>query len=164
MESVLFVCTGNSARSILAEAWLNHLGGARFRADSAGSRPVGRVHPQALAQIARFAPDYPQAQLRSKSWDEFAATHAAPFDLVVTVCDNAAGEACPHYPGAPLRAHWGFADPAAAAPAQQAAAFAAISAQIETRIRAFLELPWENLDQAARKAALAQLIQSGTAA
>ena len=109
--NVLFLCTGNSARSILAESLLNHWGNGKFRAFSAGSFPKGQVHPLALDLLKRM--NLPAEGLRSKSWDEFAAPGAPPIDLIFTVCDNAAGEVCPVWPGKPMTAHWGIADPAA---------------------------------------------------
>lgn len=145
--NVLFLCTGNSARSILAESLLNRSGGGRFRAFSAGSMPTGRVNPQALALLQRLG--HPLEGLRSKSWDEFAAEDAPQFDFIVTVCDNAAGEVCPIWPGKPMRAHWGVPDPAAAEgdEAQVAQAFAAAYRQLKTRIDRFTSLPIARLDE-----------------
>jgi arsenate reductase len=136
--NILVLCTGNSARSILLESLLNRLGAGRVTAWSAGSRPAGRVHPASLGLLA--AKGYDTAGLRSKSWDEFALPGAPKMDLVITVCGSAAGEACPIWPGAPLRAHWGVEDPAAAAEADWPAAFEAAYAALETRARAFLAL------------------------
>jgi protein-tyrosine-phosphatase len=130
--SVLFLCTGNSARSILAEALLNRDGGGRFRAFSAGSFPKGAVHPMALELLRDKG--FPLAGLRSKSWDEFAGAGAPVLDLVITVCDNAAGETCPVWPGHPARAHWGIADPAAVEGDGQRAAFEETYRLLETRI------------------------------
>jgi len=121
--NVLFLCTGNSARSILAEALINQWGHGKFKGFSAGSHPMGQVHPSALQLLERM--NFPTTGLRSKSWDEFAAPGAAPLDFVFTVCDNAAGEVCPYWPGQPMTAHWGVADPAAVEgdEAQKAKAF-----------------------------------------
>lgn len=144
--TVLFLCTGNSARSILAEALLNHLGKGRFRAFSAGSHPAGAVNPLAVELLQKSR--LPVADLRSKSWDEFAAPGAAQFDFVFTVCDNAAGEACPAWPGQPMTAHWGIEDPAAAAGSDEdmREAFSRAFAQINRRLSIFISLPMEKLD------------------
>ena len=145
---VLFLCTGNSARSILAEALLTKHGGGRFRALSAGSRPTGRVHPMALRVLE--AHEHPTSALRSKSWDEFAGPRAPTLDFVFTVCDNAAGETCPLWPGGPIRAHWGIADPAAveAPEDRQRAAFEQAYRRLERRVEAFLALDLQGGDPA----------------
>ena len=139
--NVLFLCTGNSARSILAESLLNHWGRGKFRGFSAGSYPKGAVHPLALELLQRRA--MPTDNLRSKSWDEFAAPGAPPLDFIITVCDNAAGEVCPVWPGKPITAHWGIADPAAVAgtAAEQALAFRNAFNELEARIKLFTTLP-----------------------
>lgn len=143
MKNILFLCTGNSARSIMSEAYMNHAGAGRWRAYSAGSSPVGRVNPFALETLAAHGVPAP-TDARSKSWDEFAATDAPLMDAVVTVCDNAAGEVCPIWPSqggkAPQKLHWSFPDPAAAkgSDAQKRAAFEAVFADIRARIDAFL--------------------------
>ena len=137
--NVLFLCTGNSARSILAEALLNWIGGGRFRAFSAGSFPKGAVHPMALEVLRNEG--FSTAGLRSKSWDEFAGAGAPPLDLVVTVCDNAAGEVCPIWPGRPLTAHWGIEDPADVEGSGQRQAFDEALRRLSGRIRALLALP-----------------------
>src|SRR5437868_9124863 len=144
--NVLFLCTGNSARSILAEAILNHKGRPRFTAFSAGSHPTGQVRPEALKQLESV--HLPTTGFRSKSWDEFAAPGAPPLDFVFTVCDNAAGEVCPVWPGKPMTAHWGIADPAAAegTDAEKAFAFRKALKQLETRIKLFTSLPIASLD------------------
>jgi arsenate reductase len=144
--NVLFLCTGNSARSILAESLLNTLGKGRFRGFSAGSFPKGQVHPLALELLKRL--DLPSEGLRSKSWDEFAAPGAPPIDFVFTVCDNAAGEVCPIWPGKPMTAHWGIADPATVegSDAEKALAFRKALEEMETRIKLFVALPIESLD------------------
>ena len=136
---VLFLCTGNSARSILAEALLDHLGAGQFEAESAGSHPTGRVHPLALAQLELMR--LPVAGLRSKAWDEFAGPHATPFDVIVTVCDDAASETCPVWPGMAQRLHWSIADPAAVSgtSAEQQAAFQATANALAERIRALVD-------------------------
>ena len=147
--NLLFLCTGNSARSILAEAMANHLGKGRFHAYSAGSHPRGRVHPVAL-QILQEA-GLPTASLRSKPWDEFAAADAPSMDLIITVCDKAAGEACPVWPGHPVTAHWGVEDPAAVAgsPEQVRHAFAHALHLLQHRITLLLALKPEALDRLA---------------
>jgi arsenate reductase len=145
--NVLFLCTGNSARSILAESLLNHWGRGKFRGFSAGSFPKGQVHPMALELLQRM--NLPTAGLRSKSWDEFAAPGAPPLDFIFTVCDNAAGEVCPVWPGKPMTAHWGIADPAAAAgtDTEKAFAFRKTLKELETRIKLLTELPMASLDR-----------------
>jgi arsenate reductase len=144
--NVLFLCTGNSARSILAESLLNSLGKGRFRGFSAGSFPKGKVHPLALELVKRMG--LPSDGLRSKSWDEFAAPGAPSIDFIFTVCDNAAGEVCPIWPGKPMTAHWGIADPAAVegSDADKAFAFRKAFKEMETRIKRFIALPIESLD------------------
>ncbi len=136
---VLFLCTGNSARSILAEVLLRDRAAGRLRTCSAGSRPAGRVHPEALACLERHG--HATGGLRSKSWDEFA--EGEPVDFVITVCGNAAGETCPVWPGRPLGGHWGLPDPAAAAPEEQGGAFERTYRALEARIDRFLALPLE---------------------
>ncbi|MCO5146088.1 MAG: arsenate reductase ArsC [Aquamicrobium sp.] len=147
--NVLFLCTGNSARSILAESILTKDGGGRFRAFSAGSQPKGSVNPFALKVLRAF--DYPAAGFRSKSWEEFAQADAPVMDFVFTVCDNAAGEACPVWPGQPMTAHWGIEDPAVVegADIQKEAAFVTAFRYLKTRISVFAALPIESLDKAA---------------
>jgi len=160
---VLFLCTGNSARSILAEAILNRCGAGRFRAHSAGSHPKGAVHPMAL-EILR-ARRYETSALRSKSWDEFARPGAPSLDFVFTVCDKAAGEACPLWPGQPMTAHWGIEDPAAfEGPAdQQRARFTRAYVELERRIDPFTNLPVESLDRMSLQARLDEIGRAGTA-
>ena len=149
--NVLFLCTGNSARSIMAEALLNGADTGRFRAFSAGSHPAGTVNPYALEQIAAIG--YAPGDLRSKSWDEFAAVDAPVMDFVITVCDKAAGEVCPFWPGQPVTAHWGFRDPAAAvgSTADIRHEFATVCCEIKTRLDIFRSLPLEKLDKLALK-------------
>ncbi|HBN9180221.1 TPA: arsenate reductase ArsC [Pseudomonas aeruginosa] len=144
--NALFLCTGNSARSILAEGILNALGQGRFRAYSAGSHPKGEVHPLALATLERL--HLPATGYRSKSWDEFVAPGAPLFDFIFTVCDNAAGEACPLWPGKPVSAHWGVPDPAAVdeTEEQQRKAFTDAAITLRRRIELFLSLPLKSLD------------------
>lgn len=145
--NVLFLCTGNSARSILSECALNRLGGGRFRAYSAGSFPKGEVHPYALELLKRQ--NYPTQRLRSKSWSEFAEPGAPSLDFVFTVCDNAAGEACPIWPGQPMTAHWGLPDPAAVEgnEAERRLAFAETLRMLNNRISTFVNLPITSLDR-----------------
>jgi protein-tyrosine-phosphatase len=145
--NVLFLCTGNSARSVMAEAILNKLGAGKFRAHSAGSQPKGQVHPETIRLLQSLGHD--KADLRSKSWSEFAKPDAPPLDFVFTVCDNAAGEACPVWPGQPMTAHWGVPDPAAAkgTKAQVALAFKDAYRMLHQRICIFSALPIRSLDQ-----------------
>jgi arsenate reductase len=147
--NVLFLCTGNSARSILGEAILNRLGDSRFRAHSAGSHPKGAVHPYALDLLRNQ--NYPVDGLRSKSWDEFAAPGAPVMDFVFTVCDDAAAEVCPAWPGQPITAHWGVPDPAAAegSEAERRYAFADALRMLHNRISIFANLPIRSLDRLA---------------
>lgn len=155
--NVLFLCTGNSARSIMAEAMLNGTHGGRFRAFSAGSHPAGAINPFALEQIQAIG--YTPADLRSKSWDEFSAAGAPEMDFVITVCDKAAGEVCPFWPGQPVTAHWGFRDPAAATGTTEEIrqAFATVCREIKTRLDIFRSLPLEKLDKLAMQRELAKI-------
>ncbi len=147
--NILVLCTGNSARSIMGEALFNTMGAGRFKAYSAGSHPTGRVNPFAIEQV--LALGYPIENLRSKSWDEFAQPAAPEMDFVVTVCDKAAGEMCPLWPGQPVTAHWGFPDPAAVVGTDEVkrAAFAQTLRQMRTRVQLFMSLPLETLDRMA---------------
>jgi arsenate reductase len=149
--NILFLCTGNSARSIMAEALAATLGKGRFCAFSAGSHPGGTVNPFAIEQVK--STKYPIDNLRSKSWDEYAKPDSPKMDFVITVCDNAAGEICPHWPGQPISAHWGFADPAAfeGTDREKRAEFAKIFHQIMTRMNIFVNLPLHMLDKHAIK-------------
>ena len=160
---VLFLCTGNSARSILAESLLNHWGHGRFRASSAGSFPKGQVHPMAAELLKRT--NLPTDSLRSKSWDEFAAPGAPPIDFIFTVCDNAAGEVCPVWPGKPLTAHWGIADPAAVegTDAEKTFAFRKALKELEARIKLFTSLPIDSLDRMTLQAKLQAIGKSRSA-
>jgi arsenate reductase (thioredoxin) len=155
--NVLFLCTGNSARSILAEAILSNAGKGRFHAFSAGSRPAGKVNPYAveLLQKHKFA----VGELRSKSWDEFAGSAAPKLDFVFTVCDNAAGEVCPFWPGQPMTAHWGIPDPAAVQGTddQKRKAFLRAYMQLNTRISQFLSLPMSKIDRLSLQAKLDEI-------
>ena len=152
--NVLFLCTGNSARSILAEAFLNAEGKSRFRAFSAGSFPKGAVSPFALTLLGQLG--YPTDGLRSKSWDEFAKPGAPQMDFVFTVCDQAAGEVCPIWPGRPVSAHWGIPDPAAVqgSDAEKMQAFREALRMLANRIGVFAELPFDKLDRLKLKARL----------
>ena len=145
--NVLFLCTGNSARSILAEAIMNRVGAPRFKAYSAGSMPRGAVHPQALELLEQN--NFQTSQFRSKSWEEFSGPDAPVLDFVFTVCDNAAAEVCPIWPGQPMTAHWGLPDPASAEgnAAQVALAFADTWRMLQRRIEIFVNLPVESLDR-----------------
>ena len=157
VQHVLFVCTGNSARSILAEGLLNHLGAGRFIAHSAGSHPSGVVNPFALSTLKamRIAID----GYRSKNWDEFALPGAPMLDFVLTVCDNAAGEMCPFWPGQPMTAHWGVPDPAAVhgSDEEKARAFMATALTLKRRIELMLALPTQRLDAMAIQHELKQI-------
>jgi arsenate reductase len=154
---VLFVCTGNSARSILAEGLLNAMGRGRFVAYSAGSHPKGKVHPHALSTLA--GAQIPTAGLRSKSWDEFAAAGAPRLDFVITVCDQAAGESCPIWPGQPMSAHWGMPDPAAVEGSDdvKAKAFLATLVTLRRRLELMLALPLSSLEQLAIRQAVREI-------
>jgi len=155
--NVLFLCTGNSARSIIAEAILNKTGKRAFRAYSAGSQPRGQVNPHALHLLAGLG--YVTEGLRSKSWDEFAKAGAPKFDFVFTVCDNAAAEVCPVWPGQPMTAHWGIADPAEArgTPAEISLAFKEAYRLLNQRIGIFTSLPLRSLDQLSLKNKLREI-------
>jgi arsenate reductase len=157
VRSVLVLCTGNSARSILGEALFQRLGAGRITAYSAGSNPKGVPHPGALRLLA--AKGFDTAAFRSKSWLEFTGPEAPEIDLAITVCGNAAGEACPIFPGTPLRAHWGLPDPAdvTGGEAAEDAAFAETWRLLEMRVRAMLDLPLETMDRAAAQIALADI-------
>ena len=159
---VLFLCTGNSARSILAEAILSRRGPGRFRAHSAGSHPKGRVHPMALEVLRERS--YDTSGLRSKSWDEFARPGAPALDFVFTVCDNAAGEACPAWPGQPMTAHWGVEDPAAldGPEEEQRWLFRRIHLELDRRIDLFRSLPVESLDRMSLQARLDEIGKTQT--
>jgi len=153
--NVLFLCTGNSARSIIAEAILGKVGAGRFNAYSAGSHPRGEVNPHALDLLKRL--DFDVSQFRSKSWDEFAAPGAPVLDFIITVCDDAAGEVCPIWPGHPTTAHWGMPDPAAAEASKIARAFADTYAVLTDRITAFAALEISGLDQASLRRKLTEI-------
>jgi len=154
---VLFLCRGNSARSIFAESILNRTGFGRFRGHSAGSHPAGSINPYTLELLERL--NYPTATLRSKDWSQFAAEDAPRMDFVITVCDKTAGEQCPVWPGQPMTAHWGFADPSAVegSEAQKRLAFAEVYRELNTRIEIFVNLPMESLDRLALKRRLDEI-------
>jgi protein-tyrosine-phosphatase len=161
---VLFLCTGNSARSILAESLVNHWGHGKFRGYSAGSFPKGQVHPLAIDLLRRMG--LQTEGLRSKSWDEFAAAGAPQLDFIFTVCDNAAGEVCPVWPGKPMTAHWGIADPAAVegTEAHRALAFRKAFTELETRTKLFTSLPIAALDRMRLQEALEAIGKTAPAA
>lgn len=158
--NVLVLCTGNSARSIMAEALINTIGEGRFRAYSAGSYPTGNINPFAIEKLQSI--NYPTDNLRSKSWDEYAHPDAPTMDFIITVCDNAAGEVCPVWPGQPVSAHWGFEDPAAAEGTddEKRRAFETTFRHIMNRVRLFVNLPLKILDQTAIKRELAHIGQT----
>src|ERR1700683_4257658 len=162
--NVLFLCTGNSARSIMAEGLMNAKGEPRFTAYSAGSHPSGAVRPEALRQLE--AVHIPMTGFRSKGWDEFAKPNGPKMDFVFTVCDNAAAEVCPIWPGQPMTAHWGVPDPAAAqgSPAEIGAAFADASRRLNSRIGWFMTLPLASLDKLSLQRRLNDIGQSRAAA
>lgn len=152
---VLFLCTGNSARSILGEALMNKLSEGRFVAYSAGSQPKGDVHPMAIEVLGGFG--FPTDGLRSKSWDEFTRPGAPAFDFIFTVCDNAAGESCPVFPGKPITAHWGLEDPAAVEGEGQRQAFVEALSYLKRRIELFLMLQIKSVDEMAMRRKLIEI-------
>jgi arsenate reductase (thioredoxin) len=155
--NVLFLCTGNSARSIMAEVMLNHLGRGRFKAFSAGSHATGKVNPLAIETLSKGG--LATQGLRSKNWDEFAQRGAPPIDFIFTVCDNAAGEACPVWPGKPVTAHWGVEDPAAVEGTEEKkrAAFREAATILRRRIELFVSVPLEKLDTLATQSRLHEI-------
>ena len=159
---VLFLCTHNSARSILAEAALNHLGGGRFKAFSAGSSPRPNQQPHPLALQALQAAGISTEGLHSKNWDEFAGPEAQPMDLIITVCDNAAGEVCPYWPGHPATAHWGYADPSnvQGSESQRLEAFRQTLLTIHQRLQLLVSLPAAGLDHLVLESSARRLAQS----
>jgi len=159
-HNVLFLCTGNSARSIMAEAILACAGGENFRAFSAGSFPIGKVNPYAIAQLRQMG--YETVRLRSKSWDEFSAPDAPNIDAVLTVCDNAASESCPTWPGHPVSAHWGIPDPAAVegTEAEKRLAFAETYMALKARISKLINLPVQSLENSNLKRRLDEIGQT----
>lgn len=161
LYNVLFVCTGNSARSILAEVLLNHLGAGRFRAWSAGSTPTGQVNPLTLEALRHL--HLPTEGLRSKPWDEFATPDSPPLDFVFTVCDKAAGEVCPVWPGQPMTAHWGLPDPAAVegSESERRLAFLDAAVTLKRRIELMLALPMSALDRLSLQKAVSDIGKQG---
>ena len=159
--NVLFLCTGNSARSIIAEAILNKVGAGRFKAYSAGSHPRGTVNPHALDVLTRL--DYEVDEFRSKPWDEFAKPDSPPLHFVITVCDSAAGEVCPVWPGQPMTAHWSMPDPAAveSTPTEIALAFADTYRMLHNRISAFANLKMSGLDRMSLQKKVADIAKDG---
>lgn len=159
--NILVLCTGNSARSIMAEALFNVIGKGRFKAYSAGSHPTGKVHPLAIEQVKLLG--YPIENLKSKSWDEFAMQDSPQMDFIFTVCDNAAGEVCPVWAGKPITAHWGFEDPAAAVGTdeEKRREFQNIFRYMTNRVQLFVNLPLANLDSIAIKRELDTIGQIG---
>jgi len=157
MKNVLFLCTGNSARSVLGESLMNELGQGRFQAFSAGSQPTGKPNPFAIELLD--SKGFDTSYVRSKSWDEFAGPDASPMEYVITVCSSAAGETCPFWPGAPVGAHWGIPDPAGAGKtdAENRAAFRIAFGRMKARVEAFLALPLGDMTLAEQKAALAKI-------
>jgi len=162
-HNVLFLCTGNSARSIMAEALLDYRGRDRFRAFSAGSQPKGEVHPLTLETLERS--HVPMERARSKSWNEFAGPDAPRLDFVFTVCGNAAGETCPHWPGQPLTAHWGVDDPAAVegTPEVRMRAFQRAMGELDARIKLLVSLPLDSLDKMALQERLREIGRTASA-
>lgn len=158
--NILFLCSGNSARSILAESIMNRIGKDRFHAYSAGSHPKGAINPQAIALLKKL--DFPTKDLRSKSWDEFAVPGAPPLDFEITVCDQAAGEVCPVWPGQPMTAHWGMPDPAAVegSEAEKSLAFAEAYRMLNNRISAFANLKLTGLNRLSLQARLREIGKS----
>lgn len=155
--NVLFLCTGNSARSVMAEALVTVMGKGRFDGFSAGSKPTGKLNRFAIEKTEAIG--YPSERLRSKSWDEFALQGAPYMDFIITVCDNAAGEACPFWPGHPATAHWGFEDPAAVegSDADKRAGFERVFQQIRARVQMFVDLPWDTMSLDTAYAAVRQI-------